>query len=1063
MRRRVFAVSLLAVLAGCAGLYGQLTRGFISGSVQDATGGALEGAAVSITNTATGIKRDTTTNAAGVYRFVAVEPGTYTVEFSKGGFESRRANDIQVGVTQEVVLNQVLGVGSLTTTVEVLGSSSGVDLAKATATIDRKLDHQMVEALPTTAGTRDVTRLALLAPTVVRGTGSNEFSANGQRARNNNFTIDGVDNNDASVTLPSTRIIPEMVGEFHVQTSAFSAEFGRNSGAQVSVITRAGSNRWQGEVYNFYSAQWMEPLTLQEKRTGATEKSRYNQNQAGGALGGPIHRDRTFFFALIDANRRRESARADNAATFSIPTAEGYAALSRVPLGTGQTAQSRQGALNALSFLPGIHSQVRQYSQLTNVIVNAMPIQVGTGRIPLANPFDFWYGVLRVDHQLTPRDSLSYRNLFDRRNQPDVISNLQFGSRFSGAQTILGQSHSLSHIRNFTPRLINEFRFSYSRRNLDFPENDPLSPTVGITGAFTIGGASSFPQSRIQNNFQWQNVSTWLVGRHSLKMGADVRRLRLFDLNGFDTKGTWTFNSLADFLNNSAFSLVRTVRPAQSDSRQNLLYYFFQDDVKLTRDLTLNLGLRYEFTSYPFGFFGATQPEVRAAGVPGPTRGDKNNWAPRFGLAYSPSAKSGLAGRLLGDGQTVFRGGYGVGYDVVFLNLISNFSTNYPNSQTLVDTGLNHVFPNFPPVAPIALNPLARFIVAPEDMQNPTTHFYNFSIQRQLAAHYVFEIGYSGSRSYHGLRQGEFNPGVLTADQAQRVIQSRNQGSIPGVQARRLNPVWGSRLSVESNANANYNALFTRLDKKLTRGLIVGANYTFSALLSDNDESLAVGNLADSSPPVPQDYFNYRPEWARSAFDRPHRFVFHYIYQTPWFSSGPANHAVLRRAFKDWQIAGSSEWQSGQPFSIRTGVDSLGNGRPDSARPDYNPGGILTKDPVQGNFRTFISPLDGSGALLTPLTAGGLPLASSMPRGGNLGRNTYRGPAFTLWNFSVSKTFPLTERLKLRVRNDMVNLWNHRNFGPPENRLVSPAFGQNVRAQVANAGRLMLFSAKVSW
>ncbi|MGH9661532.1 MAG: hypothetical protein ACRD96_23495, partial [Bryobacteraceae bacterium] len=258
---------------------------------------------------------------------------------------------------------------------------------------------------------------------------------------------------------------------------------------------------------------------------------------------------------------------------------------------------------------------------------------------------------------------------------------------------------------------------------------------------------------------------------------------------------------------------------------------------------------------------------------------------------------------------------------------------------------------------------------------------------------------------------------------------------------------------------ANYNALFLRADKRLSNGLVFGGNYTWSALLSDNDESLAVANVADSSPPVPQDYRNRRPEWSRSAFDRPHRFAIHYSYTTPWISGGPA---ALRYVFQDWQLGGSTEWQSGQPFTIRTGVDSLGNGRADSARPNSNPGGTFARDPVQGNLRTFTTPLAG-GAFATPLTAGGLPLANSMPFGGDLGRNTLRGPDFALWNFTLSKTFSLTERFKLRLRNDFVNLWNHRNFGPPENRMVAPTFGQNTRNQVGNTGRLMLASLKLSW
>ena len=376
---------------------------------------------------------------------------------------------------------------------------------------------------------------------------------------------------------------------------------------------------------------------------------------------------------------------------------------------------------------------------------------------------------------------------------------------------------------------------------------------------------------------------------------------------------------------------------------------------------------------------------------------------------------------------------------------------------------LVNVYPSFPPPLGSSLNPLALFANAPEDAQNPTTHFYSFSIQRQFAQSFVAEAGYLGSRSYHQIRQGEANPGILTAEQADLVRSTRNPGAIPGVQARRINPAWGSRIRVETSANSIYNALFLRLDKRLANGLVFGANYTWSKLMSDNDEALGVANLADSSPSIPQDYRNWGPEWSLSAFDRTGRFVAYYSYTTPWFTSGTLANAPLRTAFRDWSLSGFSEWQSGQPFTIRTGVDSVGGGRTDAARPDYNPGGAFTNDPVEGNLRTFTSPVDGSGLFVTPLTAGGLPLQFTMPFGGNLGRNTLRGPGFTNWNFSVAKTFSLTERLHLRIRNDFINLFNHRNYGPPENRMVSPAFGQNTRGQVGQPNRTMLLSAKFVW
>lgn len=1055
---------MLALLASLAAVsWAQLTRGFISGTVTDASGAVVEGVAVKITNTATNISTETQTNAVGFYRFVAVEPGVYRVEYRKQGFEVLKIENVTVGTAQEVVLNQSLTVGATTTTVEIQAVAASIELAKSSATLERKLSQQMLEVLPLAGGTRDVNTLALLAPTATRAPGSTGIAANGQRARNNNFMIDGVDNNDLSVTLSNARVIAEGLSEYQVQTNPYSAEYGRNTGAQISVITRGGSNSFKGEVWDYYRANWMEPVSLLNKRAGVTSTPRFVQNQAGGSLGGPIIRDRLFFFGLLEANRRREAPDARNATSATIPTPDGYAALQRVALGPGQTQDSRQAVLSAITFLPDIHKIVgNNYQSVRNVTVNGTPIQVGTIRIPLANPYDFWYQQGRVDYKLSDRDNLNYRIQIDKRNQPDVISNLQFGNKFSGAQTILSQNHALSHTRTFSPRFINEFRFSFVRRNLDFPENDPKTSTATISGFFTIGGASNFPQGRIQNTFQWQNVSTYMLNRHSLKFGMDVRRNRLFNRAGFDSKGTWTFNSLEDFINNRAFSLAQAINEATFDARQTNQYYFFQDDIKVTKNLTVNLGIRYEYSGVPFGFFGATEEQVVAALVPRPVRPDKNNWAPRGALAWSPTPKDGLAKKLFGDGQTVFRGGWGMGYDVLFYNILTVNASNYPR-VVVQNTNQPETFNLYPRLAPKVagrptFDPLATFVNSPEDTQNPTTHFYSFSIQRQLRSNYVVEVGYTGSRSYHGIRQGQLNPGILTPQQAAQVIATQNPNSIPSLQNRRLYPRFGSRVTIESTALANYNAMFIRVDKKLSRGLMVGGNYTWSALLSDNDESLGVADIVNSSPQVPQDYFNYRNEWSRSVFDRPHRLALYYNYQIPWFKQGVVGSKAMRHVFAGWSIAGFSDWQSGQPFTIRTGVDSAGIGTATPARPNYNPNGIFTKDPISGDLRTFTIPIDGTGIVVAPLGTNRIPMNNTMPGGGNLGRNTFRGPSFANWNFGLNKTISIAERWKVQLRADWTNLWNHRNFGNPVATMNSPTFGTNTTDP---GGRSMLVSAKI--
>lgn len=1043
----------------------QLTRGFVSGTVTDASRAVIPGVLVSITNKSTGISRETVSTDAGFYRFVAVEPDTYSIEFKLAGFETRRVDNVTVSTAQEVTLNQTLNVVGVTTDVLVT-ETPGVELAKTNPTIERTFSERILSDLPLTAARRDVTRLALLAPTVNRAPGSNEFSANGQRARNNNFIIDGVDNNDYAVTLNSARVIPESIQEVQVQTTAYSAEFGRNSGAQVSLVTKAGTNQLHGQLWENYRGNWMEPVSLTNKRAQINATPRFTVNQFGADGGGPIFTNRTFFFGLLEKNTRREAPQASNASAATIPTPAGYALLSTLPLGQGQTQESRQAVMSALSFLQEVYPKVTNYDNLTTTTVNGVAIPVGTIRIPIANPYDLWYTSTRVDHKLTGKDSLTYRYHLDKRNEPNLTGNRQFGTKWSAAQTVFRQNHALSYTRTFSPRFLNEARLAYVRSNLDFPENDLISPTVLVGNVFTIGGSNAFPQGRLDHTWQYQDVATYTTGRNSLKFGLDLRRYWLSNRSQIDSKGTWSFGGLQDFLNNNATKLTQAINDASFVAKQWNHAYFFQDDLKATRDLTLNLGVRYEYNTIPLGFFGATDPAIRAAGVRGPVVPDANNWAPRFGFAYSPNNPKGLFAGLLGAGKTSIRGGFGVAYDVLFYNIMTNTATNYPRVVNSETTDNLNRFPTLAPKIPTlpAFNPLTiSFTNASEGLQNPTTNFWTLSLQRELGST-VLEFGYTGNRSYHQIRQSQANPPILTAAQAATVVTTGDTGSIPGAQARRLNPNWNSRTLIESAAKAEYHAGYVKFGKRFSHGLQFGANYTFSANFSDGDELISgVEDITLSSPAVPQDFFNFKNEWSRSVFDRPHRFVVHYVYEVPWFSSAWATGA-LSRIFAGWEISGFTEAQSGQPFTIRTGADTVGTtagpgNQP--GRPNFNPGGVFIKDQVTDDLRTFMIPLNGTGIVTAPFSANTI-LANSMAGGGNLGRNTFRGPSFQQWNASLMKRIAIKENLQIQLRSDFINLWDHNNFPNPEARMSSPNFGRNT-AKLISDSREILFSAKIKF
>jgi outer membrane receptor protein involved in Fe transport len=1052
--------------------YAQLTRGSVAGTVRDESGAVISAAEVKIVNKTNNQSRDTVTNDEGFYRIPALEPGVaYEVTVSKTGFSKAEVRNVLVQTSTETTVDVALKVGDISGTVDVTATTEAITLNKTNATIGLNVTAREIEELPISPG-RDINQLALMSPNTFKApkdsngnTAASGISANGQRARNNNFTLDGSDNNDITVTISTADIFPEAVAEFQVQTNPYSVEFGRNSGAQINVITKSGTNEFHGSIFEYYRGSALNALDNREKGAGLTEPSRFNRNQFGGVVGGPIYlprfgeggrimaydgRDRSFFFFGFQGDRLRSAGVLQAAIT--IPTATGFAALNSVPLRAGQSAASRQAVLNQLSFLSSVYSGNPVFTSGTvrNITVNGVPIQVGSTNLGVGQPNNTEYYVSRVDHRLGTNDNFTIRYLVNKGVDSNVVSNLTFGERFAGAQTLFDQNLAISETHVFGPAVVNEFRSSYIRRNLDFPENDTQTLTTTVAGFFTFGGLSNFPQSRVTNYYQFSDTLSWMYGKHALKFGGDIRYNELFNRSGFDLKGTYSFNNLEDYLNNNAFSFSQAISPTNFDAKQTQQFYFLQDDWRVTQNLTVNLGLRYETAGVPFGFFGDPDPARQAFSIPGPTQRDNNNFAPAFGFAYSPRPAEGTFLRsLLGDGQTVFRGGYRVNYDLLFYNILVVNAGNFPFTAV---TSVNNVVDQFPAKVPTAqpvFNPLNQFVNTQEDARTPYSQLFSFSVQRELGRHYMVEVGYTGSRALDQVRQLQMNPSILTAAQAATV---RARGAIPSVQARRVNPTAGFRVLIGPGAQSTYNAGYVTLHKRLSHGLQFNASYTYSRNMSDNDESLGVAAITGSSPQAPQDTFDIKSEKSLSAFDRTHRFVVGFVYEVP-VPGFAQNNGGLRQLFGGWQFTGVTVRQSGQPFTIFTGVDTNGNGSAVGDRPNFNPNGVLTLDPVTGNLRTFTQDPTNPAFLAPRLpTTTGAPLvftgtgaiqANSLGNG-TLGRNTFRGPGTYNTDFSIAKNFRFDETRRIQIRGDFFNVFNQDDYGNPVSNMNSANFGRNV-------------------
>jgi hypothetical protein len=1044
---RALAVALLAVAVAVPPVSAQITRGAISGTVRDASDAVVPGASITVTNLDTNTSNMAVTDAEGFYRIGALEPGRYLVKAELAGFTTVETRDVVVRTGSEATVNVGLKVAALGEEVTVTAESVGVELNKTNANIAYTVTSRQVVDLPLSAD-RNINNLIATAPNVTRSDGQGTFAANGSRSRNNNYMIDGSDNNDVSVTISTSQVVPEAVAEFQVVTNPYNVEYGRNSGAQVNVITKSGTNRFRGEVWDYYRSNEFYSLNNIEKASGLSETARFNRHQAGASAGGPIIRDKTFFFGLYQYDSQRPGPTPGG--TVRIPTPAGFAALQGVPIGAGQTAQSRSDVLQRISFLQDIYAQNVTFRNLTNTSVNGVPIQTGQTNVSIVAPstYNTYFG--RVDHQLGASDRLTFRYSLNDRVDDNLVSNCAFGSLFCGNQDTMDTNIAASDSHIFSSNMLNEFRFSLVRRNLDFPENDPESPTGTISGLFTIGGAANFPQSRVTDSYQFQNVLTWSLDRHTIKMGADVRYNKVDNESGFNSKGAFVFNNLQDYMNNFAFSFTQALQTASWYAKQWQTYFFAQDDFRVTDALTLNFGLRYEVSQVPLGMFGATDPESLSAMVPGEVEMDTNNWAPRVGFAWSPRSDN----RFLGDGRTVLRGGFGIGYDVLFYNLLTVNASNYPRVVTALVNNVQNVYPNLLPVSAEAVfNPLAQWVNSAEDTQNPDQRYYSLGWQRELGR-YVFEVGYTGSRGYHGINQIEMNPPVLTAEQAALVAATRNPNIIPGVQARRLYPQYGSRLLIpgyvgpadnDVEARSEYNAIFFSANRRFVDGFTFGGSYTYSEFMSNNDASLGEAGTAGSSQ-RPQSMFDYEVEWSRSQFDRPHRWVANFVWELPGPDAG-----FMGALFGGWQLSAVTSGQSGRPFTIRTGVDSNGDGSNGADRPNVNTSGSFTWDDEHQGFTN-------NGYYVVPLGTNGLPLANSLGDG-NAARNSERAAFEYNTDASLQKRFYFGERY-FSLRIDSFNVFNQDIYGFPDNSMNSASFGINTN----NWGRRSFtVSGKFSW
>ncbi len=1096
-------IILVAALFGLSlAVAAQTSRGTVSGVITDTAGAVIPGATVTLTSGATNLSRTSVSNDEGFYRFDAVELGTYSVEITAANFGQVTKTNITVNANQTSTVDTQLAPGGQQITVDVV-AEAGAALQTEAPVRGGNISERQVTELPF-AG-RNPVSLALTLPGVSSnrgGFGVGTFSVNGARGRSNNFLIDGTENNDISVAGQGFQITnPDAVQEVSVQTSNYDAEFGRAGGAVINTITKSGTNEFHGTLSYLLDSRVDDAITSSESRDPEIVENGLPfgiQNIFSGTFGGPVYfprfgeggravyngRDRTFFFVSYQEDRQRASSQVQ----LQAPTALGRQQLRAV-------------------FPQGANPTVDLYLNATAATVaNASPINqdlgLGRGQIEFGTffrnyPFlntDKQFQV-RLDSRLTDNDQFSVRFLSDRQVIPNAIADFP-GFDIDQANRYYNFLVANTHI--FSPVFTNETRLAYNRIDLSFPLADPSGPAgtqprIGITNLSSIGASPTFPQGRIANNYVVQDTATYITGNHTLRGGVDFLRQISRQIAPFTPRGSATFltgggfTAFANFVDDIGGSGGTVARDIGSGVYFPGLYRtaaFFQDRWKATDALTLTLGLRYEYFGTPFntlrtpaftGLFNI-DPVTRTGpfSQPNQVAKDQNNFAPTFGIAYSPSFTDGLLGGLFGEKRTVLRAGYQIGYDSFFNNIASNAAASSPNliARTItsaVSAANPRGTPNFLGQIPTTavLSPLSDQTLIAPNLVNPYYQRWSAGMQRELPFNIIADFSYVGSKGTKLYINEDLNPLVrpelrsaipagypnctananVTAAQATALFPA---GTLCPLSFR-LDNLQGARTIRTNGGSSIYHAGQVEVRRRFVNNFTLSGAYTFSKLLSNMDEVFAAtaNGISNSSlPQTPAIFGGERQDRAISFFDRTHRASFTYVYEIPLFRE---QRGALGRLLGGFQLSGVTTFESGVPFNVSNGVDADGIGGSGTDRPNINPAGqrgvraVPTVDtratvggvanPNFGAITGYINPSAG-GAAIDPNTAyyianpayiAGAP--QSIPRIGNAPRNAERTPGIENFDFNILKRTRISETTSIEFRTEFYNVFNHPQYG----------------------------------
>jgi hypothetical protein len=925
-------------------------------------------------------------------------------------------------------VNITLQVASVSSTVEVISAAAPIDTT--TAQVQSTFSTKTVADMPMSAVGLGPLNVSLLSAGIAGsgGVGLGEGpSVGGQRPRNNSFNVEGVDNNRRDVTGSNLRISNEATAEVTILQNQFSAEFGHSGGGVFNTVVKSGTNELHGSVYEYFQNRNLNALDEAFKRQGTYENPRFDENRIGGSAGGPIIRNRLFYYGLFEYNPLGQ-ATTPSAATLA-PTDQGYSLLAGIP-GLSPTN---------LGILKQYAGAVPSQSDTTTV----SGVQIPIGILPINFPAyqNTYNWVVSGDYTISNADQLRVRFLSNttRGIDPTVSPNLP---AFSQVRNTTARLFSASEFHTFAPNLTNEFRFGYNRYNDNIPSGDyafpglDAFPNIIIQNdlALQIGPFESAPQSAVLNTYQITENLNWIKGNHTLKFGGEGRKYITSTLFTQRLRGDYEYSNLERYLMDLTPDVLaqRNLGAAPYSGNALSAYWFANDSWRARPNLTLNFGVRYEFKGVPFG---DTQQVLNASSSrPGlidfrAPVAQKLNFAPRIGIAYSPGPS----------GLTSIRAGFGMAYD----NYPENFGTNSrpPQFSTTVDddtsrNDLNYlksggIAPNRRPEALTPADALALTSAYIPDQVLPYSIQWNVGVQHVFHRDYTAEVRYLGTRGVRLFMQTRPNiqapvqPGHSLPTYLQRPSQSELDSlalTLDDLTNQYYKPEWAAAgfnqtpITVfENRGNSIYHGLATELTRRFSRGLLFKLAYTWSKTIDDSTADL---NSTAQAPRRAQDFQDLRTERSRSFLDRTHRFTYAWSWDVPWLKN---SNWFSKNIAGNWTFAGAYIYESPQWVTAQSGTDSNLNNDGAADRT------IINLNGTPGTSSAVTALRNSAGATVAYLATDPNAQYIQAGRGAfpNGGRMTLPLRPINNWDLNLTKRFSIGESKAIEFRGLFYNAFNH--------------------------------------